>query len=164
MKPDNTNLIQRPLQSQLLWPPADPLCESTFALIKSHAVSAGCIGPIMAAILEARLTILAATVTKLSGAQILALYEEHAKKRFWPELVNSVSGLVVPMIITGPRAISEWRQLLGDTDPGYADPRTIRARFGNVNKVSENAAHGSDGPVAAKREIGLFFPLVLTRI
>ena len=50
-----------------------------------------------------------------------------------------------------------WRLVLGATDPTKADEGTVRATFGNKEpgKMHENAAHGSDSPTSAARELAL---------
>ena len=71
------------------------------------------------------------------------------------------SGPVVKLILEREGAIKGWRALLGPTNPTKAAtdaPSTIRARFGNLENGTQNAAHGSDSPESAAREIGLMFP------
>ena len=60
------------------------------------------------------------------------------------------------MVIAGPRAISTTRKLMGATFGYDADPGSIRGDFGL--STTYNLVHGSDGPEAAERELGLFFP------
>ena len=57
--------------------------------------------------------------------------------------------------LEGESAIAKNREIMGATDPGKADPGTIRADF--AEEVTENAVHGSDGPDTASAEIGFFF-------
>ena len=62
------------------------------------------------------------------------------------------------MEVGGPNAVSKWRELLGATDPAVAksqNPLSVRAKFG-LDKT-RNAAHGSDSPASAARELELFF-------
>ena len=62
------------------------------------------------------------------------------------------------MEVTGPNAVSKWRELLGATDPAVAksnNPLSVRAKFG-LDKT-RNAAHGSDSPASAARELEQFF-------
>lgn len=139
-----------------------PQFETTFALIKSHAVRTGLTGVILCRVLELPLSILAASLTTLNGEQINALYGTHRRKRYWPELVGSVSGPVVAMALHGPQAISRWRELLGSTDPNEAHPASLRGTYGNPRVTAENVAHGSDSPEAARRELEMFAPRSLT--
>jgi nucleoside-diphosphate kinase len=138
----------------------EPDLETTFALIKSHAVRGNLVGIILARILRERLVVMMAVQGRLSGEEILNLYGAHAKKPYWPALMESVSGPVVAMVLGGKDVVTAWRTMLGDTDPGYADKGTLRAEFGNVKLIAENVAHGSDSVLTAKREVGLFFPRI----
>jgi nucleoside-diphosphate kinase len=84
-------------------------------------------------------------------------YGEHTDKPFFGELVGFItSGPVVLAKVTGERAISVWRTLMGPTDPIDAAPGTIRGDFATV--ITENVVHGSDSPDSAARELKLFFP------
>jgi nucleoside-diphosphate kinase len=46
--------------------------------------------------------------------------------------------------------------MMGATNPRDSAPGTIRGDLGIL--FTENLIHGSDGPEAAVREIGIFFP------
>ena len=50
-------------------------------------------------------------------------------------------------------AITKIRTVLGPTDPAKAPPGTIRKEFGS--SIMVNAAHASDAPENAVREIGI---------
>ncbi len=65
------------------------------------------------------------------------------------------SGPVVICVLAGDGAIARWRDLMGATDPAKAAPGTIRKDLGI--DVEKNAAHGSDAPETAVREIAFFF-------
>ncbi|MFT5240028.1 MAG: nucleoside diphosphate kinase [Candidatus Promineifilaceae bacterium] len=57
------------------------------------------------------------------------------------------------LVYRGPDAVSKIRHILGATDPAKAEPGSIRAEFGT--NIRENAAHASDSPENAEREIGI---------
>ena len=59
------------------------------------------------------------------------------------------------MVWEGENVIATARQMMGSTNPKDAAPGTIRGDFGIT--VGKNVIHGSDSPVSAEREIGLFF-------
>lgn len=83
-------------------------------------------------------------------------YGEHRDKPFFGGLVSFItSGPVVAMVLEGENAISEWRKMMGATNPKDAAPGTIRGDFATT--LDENVAHGSDAPETAQREIGIFF-------
>lgn len=135
-----------------------PGSECTLALIKSAAVRDGATGDILTRILGEGFTIAAARKVELTGEQIAALYHDHVRKPYWPELVTSVAGDVVIMILAGKNAIMGWREIMGATDANKAEVGTLRHTFGNRAVLAANAVHGSDSRQAADREIRLFFP------
>ena len=53
----------------------------------------------------------------------------------------------------GVEAVRKIREVLGPTDPSKAPPGTIRREFGSTIMV--NAAHASDSPENAQREMGI---------
>lgn len=59
----------------------------------------------------------------------------------------------IALIYEGANAVSKIRDVLGPTDPSKAPPGSIRREFGSTIMV--NAAHASDSPENAKREIGI---------
>ena len=60
---------------------------------------------------------------------------------------------ILALVFEGPDAIGKIRTVLGPTDPAKAPPGTIRKEFGT--SIMINAAHASDAPENAAREIGL---------
>ena len=84
-------------------------------------------------------------------------YAEHLEKPFFGELAEFItSGPLVAMVLEGPSAIAAARQVIGATNPLEAAPGSIRGDLAIA--TGENLVHGSDGPPAAEREIGIFFP------
>lgn len=140
----------------------EPPIQQTFALIKAHMVVSGRAGIVISRVLELGLTVAVATSTILSGDQIAQLYQEHVKKGYWRDLLNSVSGPCVPMVLIGPRAVAVWREALGATDSMKAAQGTLRQMFGSRTTIADNVAHGSDSREAAQRELAIFFPRSLT--
>lgn len=138
--------------------------ETTFALIKSHMLRNGMEMLVIAKILEADITILAMRRTSLNGDQINALYGVHAKRLYWPALVASVDGPVIPMVLMGRDVQARWRDMLGATNSMMAEPGTLRASYGSRKVIADNVAHGSDSRLTASYEIGLFFPRQATLI
>ena len=65
------------------------------------------------------------------------------------------SGPIVVQVLEGEDAVALNRELMGATNPGEAEPGTIRADF--ANSIDANAVHGSDSTTSAEREIGYFF-------
>lgn len=60
---------------------------------------------------------------------------------------------IVALVYQGPDAVAKIRGVLGATDPGKAAPGTIRREMGQSTMV--NAAHASDSPENARREMGI---------
>jgi nucleoside diphosphate kinase len=60
---------------------------------------------------------------------------------------------ILALVFEGPGAIAKIRAVLGPTDPAKAPPGTIRGEFGT--SIMVNAAHASDAPENAAREIGI---------
>jgi nucleoside-diphosphate kinase len=83
-------------------------------------------------------------------------YKDHVSKPFYPGLVKFMtSSPVLVLAIRGNGAITVCRNMMGATFGSKAAAGTIRGDFGVSN--SFNLIHGSDGPEAAERELGLFF-------
>jgi nucleoside-diphosphate kinase len=77
-----------------------------------------------------------------------------------------LSAPVVPMVISGNRAIETVRKLVGSTLPVAAAPGTIRGDFSSDSpdianeeqRPVKNLVHASGDPEEAAREIKLWFP------
>ena len=62
----------------------------------------------------------------------------------------------IALIYEGVGAVAKIRDVLGPTDPSKAPPGSIRREFGQ--NIMVNAAHASDSPESAMREIGIVKP------
>jgi nucleoside diphosphate kinase len=60
---------------------------------------------------------------------------------------------IVAVVYEGPDAVKKIRNVLGPTDPRQAPPGTIRRELGQ--DIMVNAAHASDSPENAKREMNI---------
>ena len=132
--------------------------QRTLALIKSAAVTRGQADLILARAEAAGLRIVARSNLHLDDETCRAFYAEHVGREYFPRLAGSVQGPdgIVVAVLEGDEAVKSWRAQLGATDPSKAAPGTIRADFGT--QLPDNAAHGSDAPESAAREIGVLFP------
>ena len=96
----------------------------------------------------------------MSKGRAEEFYAEHKGKDFFGKLVTHMSsGPVVAAVLARSGGIKGWRTLLGPTDSKAAlqdAPDSIRAVYGTDETA--NAAHGSDSPESAQREIKFFFP------
>jgi len=128
----------------------------TFSIIKPNAVRTGKTGPILAMINEGGFEITAMRMVRLTLPQAESFYAVHKGKPFYDGLVEFMtSGPVVVMILKHENAVSEFRKLIGATDPNKAEPGTIRKTF--AVSVQMNAVHGSDSDENAIREANFFF-------
>lgn len=62
-------------------------------------------------------------------------------------------GKIVALVYEGPDAVRKIRNVLGPTDPRKAPPGTIRRELGQ--DIMVNAAHASDSPENARREMDI---------
>jgi len=130
--------------------------ERTLSIIKPDAVAKNVIGEILSRFEKAGLNIVAAKMQHLSREQAEGFYAEHKERPFFNDLVGFMtSGPVVVQVLEGENAIAKNRDLMGATNPKEAAPGTIRADF--AQSIDANAAHGSDSPESAAREIAYFF-------
>jgi nucleoside diphosphate kinase len=140
--------------------PAPAPIEQTYAMIKPNAVAAGATEAILDAARAAGFKVVAKETASLTTAQAEEFYGEHAGKSFFGDLVSFMtSGPIVKLILEKEGAILGWRALLGPTNSLTAKteaPESLRALYGIDG--TQNAAHGSDSPESAAREIGLMLP------
>lgn len=128
----------------------------TFTMVKPEAVENGHIGGILAKINEAGFRIVALKKTRLSKAEAGEFYAVHAERPFYGELVDYMSsGPIVAAILEKDDAVSDFRTLIGATDPTEAAEGTIRKIF--AESKAKNAVHGSDSDDNALIEGSFFF-------
>lgn len=60
------------------------------------------------------------------------------------------------MVLEKENAVSDFRTLIGATDPAEAEHGTVRKLY--ADSKGENIVHGSDSPENAEIEIAYFFP------
>ncbi len=128
----------------------------TLTMIKPGAVKNRNIGAILNMIEEAGFRISAIKSLKLSKEDAEEFYAEHKERPFFPELVDFMSsGPIVAAILLKDNAVSDFRKLIGSTDPEEAEEGTIRKLF--AASKAHNAIHGSDSDDSANRESHFFF-------
>ncbi len=128
----------------------------TFTMIKPDAVESGYIGGILKMINDAGFRIVAMKYTKLSAEIAGKFYEVHKDRPFYGELVQYMSsGPIVAVILEKENAMSDFRILIGATDPTKADEGTIRKIY--AKSIAANAVHGSDSDENAEIEGAFFF-------
>ncbi|MEN3037672.1 MAG: nucleoside-diphosphate kinase [Candidatus Kryptonium sp.] len=133
------------------------MTERTLAILKPDCVRKNLIGKVISHIEEAGFRIVAMKMLKLTTEQAKAFYYVHREKSFYNDLVNFMtSGKVVAMVLEKENAVSDFRELIGATDPKEAKEGTIRRLY--ADSKQENIVHGSDSVENAKFEISFFFP------
>ena len=128
----------------------------TFTMIKPIAVKNNYIGPILHMINEAGFRIKAMKFTHLTKEQAKIFYSIHEGKSFFEDLTSFMSsGPIIAAILEKDNAVSDFRQLIGATDPAKAEQGTIRKLY--AESMSHNAVHGSDSDENAIIESDFFF-------
>ena len=128
----------------------------TFAIIKPDAVKNGNTGKIYDRIISAGFKILSAKLIRMTLAQAQGFYRVHEGKPFYEELTKFMSSSKsMVLVLEKDNAVSTWRKTIGATNPEKADSGTIRRDF--ASSIGENAVHGSDSDINARKEIGFFF-------
>ncbi len=128
----------------------------TFTMIKPEAVANGHIGAILERINAAGFRIVSMKKTELTSELAGAFYAVHKERPFYGELVSYMSsGPIVAAILEKDNAVSDFRALIGATDPSEAADGTIRKEF--AESKAKNAVHGSDSDENAEIEGTFFF-------
>ena len=123
----------------------------TFTMLKPDAIQNGHMGKIIDMIINAGFSIKAMKYTVLSEAQAKEFYAVHAERPFYGELVEYMtSGPIVAAILEKENAVSDFRALVGATDPAEAADGTIRKSY--AENKGRNAVHGSDSDENAEIE------------
>jgi len=130
--------------------------ERTLILIKPDGVQRRLAGRLIGRIEDKGLKIVGMKMLQVTEELSRAHYAEHVEKPFYPLLEEFItSAPVIAIVAEGPEAISVARSMMGPTNGRDAAPGTIRGDFGVSRQM--NLMHGSDGPEAAQREIGIYF-------
>ena len=128
----------------------------TFTMIKPDATSKGYTGAILDQIIKAGFSVKAMKWIKLSKEQAGLFYDVHRDRPFFGELVGFMSsGPIVAAILEKDNAVTDFRILIGATNPAQAAEGTIRKNF--AASIGENAVHGSDSDENAAIEGDFFF-------
>ena len=130
--------------------------ERTFVAVKPDGVGRGLVGEVIGRLERKGLRLVGLKLMQVSEELARRHYEAHREKPFFADLVNFItSGPIVAMVWAGQDAVAVARNVMGATDPAKAAPGTLRGDL--AMQIAANIVHGSDGPEAAEREIGLFF-------
>lgn len=128
----------------------------TFSMIKPDATKRRITGKIIADIEDAGFEIIGQKMLILSKETAEDFYNIHREKPFFQSMIAEMTcGPVVAQVLKKEDAVSEYRKLMGATNPDEALDGTLRKKYGLV--IDRNSVHGSDSMDNAKREIEFFF-------
>ena len=130
--------------------------ERTLAILKPDCVRKQLIGEVIKRIQTAGFKIVAIKMTRLTMDTAGGFYAVHKGRPFYNELCSFMSsGPCVPMVLEKENAVTDYRKLIGATNPAEAAEGTIRREF--ADSVGENIVHGSDSVENGKIEAAYFF-------
>ncbi len=128
----------------------------TLSIIKPDAVARHITGKINEMIEGAGFSIVAQKLIRITREQAQRFYDVHKDKPFYDDLCNYISsGAVVVQVLKKENAITDYRKLMGATNPEKAEEGTIRKKY--AISIDQNSVHGSDAEDTARREISFFF-------
>ena len=137
--------------------------ERTIALIKSHLwedfseTISDVIIEILGKYLNNGLQIVAIGKFDMTKQTAQRFYDVHRVEPFFNNLVKTMVGPTIGILLEGENAIQKVRELNGATDPREASEGTLRAEFGRKEKGPYNAVHGSDSIKSAVGESFIIF-------
>ena len=141
--------------------------EQTLVIIKPDGIKKSLTGNILTRLSEARLSIVAAKMMRVSDELARKHYEHLKDKPFFEDVIKYIRGelhgkgykRVMALVYRGKDAIAKVRALAGTTNTEEADPTSIRGQFGRLTTAGlfENVLHCSATIEEAEKEIKLWF-------
>ena len=132
------------------------MSNTTLMMIKPDAIENGHIGNILEKVTSAGFSIKALKLTQLTLNDAELFYGLHKERPFFGELVNFMTrGPIVAAILEKENAVSDFRTLIGSTNPAEAAEGTLRKLY--ASSMGENAVHGSDSDENAALEASFHF-------
>ena len=132
------------------------MSNTTLMMIKPDAIENGHIGNILEKVTSAGFSIKALKLTQLTVNDAKSFYRVHKERPFFEELVNFMTrGPIVAAILEKENAVSDFRTLIGSTNPSEAAEGTLRKLY--ATSMGENAVHGSDSDENAALEASFHF-------
>jgi len=132
------------------------MTNKTLAIIKPDAVKRNLIGKIISIIEENDFVVSQIKSYHLNAVEAETFYEIHKGKSFFESLIDYMtSGKIIVLLLHKNDAVSQFRKLIGNTNPELADSGTIRKLYA-LNQT-QNSIHGSDSDINANVEINFFF-------
>ena len=132
------------------------MTNKTLAIIKPDAVKRNLIGKIISIIEENDFVVSQIKSYHLNAVEAETFYEIHKGKPFFEALIDYMtSDKIIVLLLHKNNAVSQFRKLIGNTNPELANSGTIRKLYA-VNQT-QNSIHGSDSDINANVEINFFF-------
>ena len=111
----------------------------TFTMIKPDAVGNQHTGKIIDDILQGGFKIVAMKYLRLDREKAEGFYDIHRERPFFNDLVNFMtSGPIVAAVLEKDNAVSDFRTLIGATNPADAAEGTIRNKY--AKSIDANAS------------------------
>ena len=130
--------------------------ERTLVLIKPDALQRHLLGEIIHRFERKGLNIIGLKMLFMDEKMMQAHYGKYADKPFFKSLTSHMSkSPIVAMAISGVRAISVTRLIVGQTKGYEATPGTIRGDF--AISIQSNLVHASDAEENPEEEVSRFF-------
>ncbi|MBI2024588.1 MAG: nucleoside-diphosphate kinase [Candidatus Harrisonbacteria bacterium] len=130
--------------------------ERTLVLIKPDALQRNLLGEIVTRFERKGLKIIGMKMVRLDDVLLKEHYGKYADKPFFAGLKRFMSSSpVIAMALSGIKAVSTVRYIVGQTRGYEADPGTIRGDFGMSQQA--NLVHASDPSESPEEEIKRFF-------
>ena len=128
----------------------------TFTIIKPDAFIASYTGSIIELIERAGFNIKNMRLVEMDNTMASRFYSVHKERPFFSRLCKYMcSGPIIVIELEKENAVSDFRKLIGSTNPEEAEEGTIRKKF--ATSIEANAIHGSDSDENAQIEIDFFF-------
>ena len=128
----------------------------TFTIIKPDAFKAGNSGSIIKIIEKAGFGIQNMRLLEMDMEMTSRFYSIHKERPFFTRLCDYMcSGPIIVIELQKDNAVSDFRKLIGSTNPEDAEEGTIRKLY--ATSIEANAIHGSDSDENAEIEINFFF-------
>lgn len=130
--------------------------ERTLAIMKPDCVRKKLVGEVLRRIQDAGFIVRGLKMIRMNKTEAAGFYAVHSERPFFGELTEFMSsGPCVPVVLEKENAVSDFRLLIGATNPADADAGTIRHDF--ADSMGENIVHGSDSVENGLLESKYFF-------
>lgn len=131
--------------------------EQTLVILKPDALRRHLVGEIISRLERKNLVIVDARVLTLGKEMAEEHYQHVNHLQFFENIISYVtSGPSIAMILSGEKAISTVRNMIGKANALESPPGSIRGDYGMC--AYENLIHASDSEGNANIEIARFFP------